>query len=236
MDVPKKKWESGGSTSGPRSADGQRPTHTAPLSAWTVQPKGRRSQAKARAGTSAAAAVSATPVEEVSDMEKDGDDVVMAEAVVPSIAALEAELKHLQSAPATDEALAPIILAKTAQIQLRRDSQRSSKFGWQQERDLDRKIGRARLQRKLAGREAELALEISGLQKEGARVCEEAREVDLRISLLETEVAAVAARTAAASGVCADTPLATLAALAAAHAGAHEFDAIVNSAVEAFRT
>ena len=62
-------------------------------------------------------------------MEKDGDDVVMAEAVVPSIAALEAELKHLQSAPATDEALAPIILAKTAQIQLRKDFQRGNQ-GW----------------------------------------------------------------------------------------------------------
>ena len=214
----------------PRNADGQPPTGAADLGEWIVQPRGRRKQAKVR---TVAAAAAGDKNDEFSDMEVDGEDAVMVVVDEPTIDALEAELKHLQTAPVTDAVLEPIIVAKTAQIKLRKDALRSSKAGWQQERDLDQKIKRARRNReRLARREAELALEISALQLEGQRICEEGSEVDARIASLEAELAAVARRTAAGAGERCATPLATLSELATANARVQELDAIVNLAVQ----
>jgi hypothetical protein len=180
-ELPKQTWPYNGSAYAPRSADGQQPTQSAPLSSGTVQPKGRRGQAKARAraGTAATSVPSPSIVEVDDDAEVGVGDAGSVEAVEPSIAALEAELKHFQCAPTTDTSPAPIILAKSAHIQRRKDSQRSSKVGWQQDRDLTRKIQRARLQvEKFASRGVELASEMSLLQLEAERVCASGREVE----------------------------------------------------------
>ena len=145
----------------------------------------------------------------------------------------------MQSATTTDTLLPPIILAKSAHLQCRKDAQRSSKVGWQQERDLTRKIQRARLQvEKFASRGVELASEMSSLQLEAERVGASAREVEARISAMEVELSVVAARTAftaSTSGDNAGSSLAAIAALATKLTGGSESDAILRDALESLR-
>ncbi len=173
-----------------------------PEDEWRVQPRGRRAQRVARSlsGSARSAPIVGAPVPvaaqaaaaswsgnaDVSDCGSDAE-------VIPSIAALEAEIKCLREVPPTDALVGHLLVAKKAEVVRRKEAFRVAMPFWKQNKMLGRKIERAmRFEDKLVAKRAAIISQVASLQLSGQGVDGELHEVRARITSLQADVAAVA--------------------------------------------
>jgi hypothetical protein len=114
---------------------------------------------------------------------------------MPTIAAIELEIKRLREIPPWDSLVGHLIDAKEITLAKRREASRASLPVWKQRKELGRKIERAKSkQDKLAARKAALDCHAAALLQEGRAVDDELREMRARITSLQAvALAALAA-------------------------------------------